>query len=237
MKLKYLLLCLIMVIPNITNAKEIYFKNDNNIVLTKKEYDYIVSRFDEDFPSIMTKNDYDNLIKDELINGKMQVITNNNDIMPIGTEHTTKSKSLKISKICFSSACSMSVTLDWLVSPNVRSYDVMGAYLMNTSLIGVPTTHVKTSEDSTSTTNYDSQSNGFGVSVKLFSGSSVKVYQYYDTKPTGTVYASYQHATSNVSLANSKKYTISRSGYGGVFLFNSSMIDIYDAMGGVSINL
>ena len=41
----------------------------------------------------------------------------------------------------------------------------------------------------------------------------------------------------NTSIVNSKKYTIDKSGYGHVFLFDDSVKSIYDAMGGVNISL
>ncbi len=132
---------------------------------------------------------------------------------------------------------SIVVTLNWIKIPSVRSYDVMGAYLKNTSLIGSVITHVKTDLDTVSIYDYDSQTNGFGVSFKLFDGNNVKIYQYYDTKAGGTIYASYQHAKEKTTLSESKKYTLSLGGYGRVFSFDSSVRDKYDAMGGVYINL
>lgn len=68
-------------------------------------------------------------------------------------------------------------------------------------------------------------------------GNNMVVSQYFRVETGGTVYGSYQHATANISLANSKKYTISRTGYGGVFLFNSPVRSYYDAMGGVNISV
>ena len=185
----------------------------------------------------MTKYDYDRLITQGLLSGKLKIVNNDNNILPLATEHTTKSKKIKITSVCDSISCSISVTVEWLTNPNVRSYDVIGAYLKNTSLIGIPTTHLKTFQGTTAKNDCDSQTNGFGVSLKLSNGNNVKIYQYFDVKPSGTVYASYQHAKSSISLTNSKKYTISNAGYGGVFLFDSSIKDIYDAMGGVYIHL
>ncbi len=66
---------------------------------------------------------------------------------------------------------------------------------------------------------------------------SITAVQYYTVSKAGSVYASYQHAISNISLTNSKKYTISRQGYGGVLLFDSSVNSYYDGMSGVNISL
>ena len=52
---------------------------------------------------------------------------------------------------------------------------------------------------------------------------------------SGTIYASYQHAKTNVTLATSKKYTIAQGGYGNVLLFDNNVQIKYDNMTGVSI--
>ena len=54
---------------------------------------------------------------------------------------------------------------------------------------------------------------------------------------SGTVYGSYQHATGYISLAQSKKYSIDLNGSGNVFLFDSSVDDYFDQMGGVWISM
>ena len=69
------------------------------------------------------------------------------------------------------------------------------------------------------------------------SGSNIIVSQSFSTTLGGTVYASYQHATSSISLASSKYYTISKSGYGKVFSFYNNMSSKYDGMGGVYIDV
>ena len=50
-------------------------------------------------------------------------------------------------------------------------------------------------------------------------------------------YATYQHATTNVSLATSKSYSFNSTGLGGVLKFNTSQIsNYYDGMEGVRTN-
>ena len=151
--------------------------------------------------------------------------------------HETTSKVLTIKSACVTN-CLITVTAEWKTSPKVRSYDVIGAYLDGISLKVAPQTYVENSSACSTSSEIVESSNGFGVSIKLISnGSNMVVTQYYTVSKGGSVYASYQHATSNITLANSKKYTISRSGYGGVFLFNSSVSSYYDGMGGVSISV
>lgn len=57
------------------------------------------------------------------------------------------------------------------------------------------------------------------------------------TSKWATVYASYQHAASNVTLAQSKAYNISHNGYGEVINFATAVENYYDGMQGVSIAL
>ena len=57
------------------------------------------------------------------------------------------------------------------------------------------------------------------------------------TSQYAKVYGSYQHAVYNVSLIDSKSYTISGAGLGYVFNFATAVEDLYDGMGGVDISL
>ena len=135
MKLKFLLLALILIIPNTVNASEIYFENNNGVSLTKKEYDYLVERFSENFLKIMTNNDYDNLVSDELLSGKMNVNTSIPTIMPLSESYyKTGSKYIKITSICSSINCSITVYVKWYNEPKVKSYDVIGAYFQNSRI-------------------------------------------------------------------------------------------------------
>lgn len=129
--------------------------------------------------------------------------------------------------------------MTWLINPSTRSYDVIGSRLSNVSLVsGTLSTKVTSSNGTQYFSNNMYYSNGFGTSVKLPEGASnIKVQQSFITSTGGTVYASYQHATSNVDLATSYLYTISSTGLGGVFSFYGSAYGKYDGMGGVDITL
>ena len=79
---------------------------------------------------------------------------------------------------------------------------------------------------------------GFGNTVKLpTSATSIMVQQNFEVQNSGTVYGSYQHATGYISLAQSKKYSIHYNGAGTVFLFDNSVNDYFDQMGGVYISM
>ncbi|MBQ7030849.1 MAG: hypothetical protein IJN13_00560 [Bacilli bacterium] len=220
------------------SAQENYYVNENNVALTKEEYEFITDMFFDGYQKSLTLDDYNNIfIDDKVIDSEItsQTLILNN--YSRATFHESPSKYFTIAKSCTSN-CLITLVAEWKKNPNVRSYDVIGAYFENVSLESSPITTATNSSSTNSSSEMVSNQNGFGVSVKLpTGGNNMVVSQYFRVSPGGTVYGSYQHATANISLANSKKYTLSRSGYGGVFLFDSSVRNYYDAMGGVSISV
>lgn len=235
---KKMLLFSIVFIFSISNvsASEYYYVNDKGVRLTEKEYDFISKMYYEGYQKYLTKEEYKVVFAEEINDD----ITSNtyieygNELH--GTSHSSASKSLTISESC-SDSCLIIVKASWLKSPTIRSYDLIGAYLDGVSLLNAPITSVVNSTNSTSTVDYDSFANGFGVSAKLIStGNDMQIMQTYRTTRGGHVYASYQHAKKEITLANSKQYTINYAGYGHVFLFNNMFIrEYYDGMGGVDI--
>lgn len=213
-------------------AFENYYQNENGVILSKEEYDFLSYMFWDGCQDLMTPKEYDDFIESNIMNGELGV-NFSDEILTRGTLVEDNSRTLKIAKSC-SSDCLVSVTMTWKGDPTIKSYDVMGAYLENTQLVNNP----KVVIGQTSYTDIQKFNNGFGVSMLL---------PKYDSKPVanqtfrvnkgGTVYASYQHAMRNISLADSKNYTLSRAGYGGVFKFSGNASSIYDKMSGVSISL
>lgn len=81
--------------------------------------------------------------------------------------------------------------------------------------------------------------NGAGISMNLVDAghefANLMAYSGYYTNDNITFYASYQHAQSDISVADSKKYNLSSSGLGGVINFtNASIRSKYDGMQGIS---
>lgn len=234
MKKKILVIMLLITLSFINagnvSAKETYYLNDNNVAFSKDEYDFLSNMFWDGCQDLFTVNNYDKFISSNIMNGIINVATNNK-IMPLGTLFEGGGRTLKIATSC-NSNCFVSVTLTWNGSLTIRSYDVMGAYLENTLLLTSPLTTVTNSSDTTLRKLY----NGFGVSLKLPSnGNNIIVNQNFRVSKGGHVYASYQHAKSSISLANSKNYTLSKSGYGRVFKFSGIAVNVYDQMSGVDI--
>ena len=127
----------------------------------------------------------------------------------------------------------------WKYVPKVKSYDVIGAMLSNTSVYGDGyVTIFKFDGTNHVCNNYVKNSDGIGCSYKLDSNATEEFYTYmsFDVYTGGLVYGSYQHATSSVTLSQSKNYSFNINGYGNVFLFNTTKArSSYDGMGGVSI--
>ena len=218
---------------------ESYYTNNNGVSLTEKEYNYVIDFYGDDYPSKMTAEDYNWIQKMDVNNRDYKIEKYyDNDTTTRSSYHQTSSKYLAISIAC-SSTCTVNILLKWLKNPNVRSYDVIGARFVNTSLIsGTASTRVSSSAGTSYYSNYQYFSNGFGNSVKLpSSATDIVIQQTFSVQNSGTVYGSYQHATGYISLEQSKKYSIDLNGSGNVFLFNSSVDDYFDQMGGVWINM
>ena len=224
----------IFIYSNNALAKEIYYTNKNNVSFTKEEYDFLNLMFWNGSQDLFTLNDYNKLIESNIMNGNI-TIKYSNEIMPLDVEHTSKAKSIKLATSC-NSDCLVSVTETWKENPTIKSYDVMGVRLSNTSLLNSPLTTIVSSNGLTISSNTKKLSNDFGESIDLSkTGNNIIISQVFKVSKGGHVYATYQHATKNISLTDSKNYNISNQGYGKVFEFKGTAIDIYDKSVGIDI--
>lgn len=144
----------------------------------------------------------------------------------------------------------MKFHVNWLLTPRVKSYDVSAMRVDDVTIqegsqkgMQIYGSNNNYSEISYSYngTNMVNQSNGFGISMNLVDAAtefqlSIEAIVV-STSKWATVYASYQHAASNVTLAQSKAYNISHNGYGEVINFATAVENYYDGMQGVSIAL
>lgn len=221
--------------PNKNN----YYENSNGVIVSKKEYQFIEDFYGIEYFDKMTMEDYEWIEDLDINKNKIEIKSIlNSDIMTFGTSTTQYGKNIKIVKSC-SSNCIIIVKCQWLLVPNVRSYDVIGARFSNTDLVSnTITTKVSSSSGVEYSNNLLRLTSGFGVSVKLPSaGTDIIVEQKYTVSARGKIYASYQHAQSNISLATSKLYTVTSNGYGGVFGFYGAALNVFDQMNGVDISL
>ncbi len=230
---------------NVNADEEIYYTNANNVSMTEDEYNYFVEMFSEEYPSLVTTEVYNRYLENGYFGQPIEKVVYDEDlafqqtITPYaeiqGTVHETTAKKLVLSKSCTSSFCAIAVTLTWKGQPNVKSWDVIGALLYgNVTLMDDPITDLTYSGGTISYNDPYFVGGGFGTSVKMqTSTTNMRIYQSYDVYGSGTVYASYQHATTSISKTNSKKYTVGYGGYGGVFHFYGAAEGVYDQMGGV----
>lgn len=220
-------------------SKEKYFENDNGVIFSKNEYDFISKIYWDGYQSLMTQEEYIEFkmlgVMDEQVKTKTLDYPKI-EILPLGTSITQASRTLKISKACTTS-CVLTVTLTWIQNPTVRSYDVMGAYLDGTTLIGTPSTTIVVGNNRSVVSDLTKTAKGIGSSFKLPSGSNLKITQTFRVNKGGHVYASYQHAMQTSTLAISKDYTFSKLGYGSVFDFSQNSKRYYDGMNGVDIEV
>lgn len=227
---------------NADSSDDIYYTNPNGISLTEKEYNYTKTMFNEHFLEIMNQEDYEFIKRSNVNDSEVEITIKEPDYIQSRTSSyvETQAKRLAISKSCTNGVCSVNLTNTWKYEPKVKSYDVIGAKFSNTTRYGNGyITVFKIDGTNYKCTEYVLKTDGIGCSYKLNSSASEEIYTYmsFDVNNTGgLVYGSYQHATSSVTLSQSKNYTFSLGGYGNVFLFNTTKAkDSYDGMGGVSM--
>lgn len=237
-------LCVFGITKNVY-AEEVYYTNPNGVELTREEYEFLTTFYNGVYPTIMTRDMYDRFVESDLINSEVEIISYtepqlpllNPGIPPTSQSHSTPYKTVQISSGCTTDKCYMDIQATWHVSPSVRSWDNIGAYLDGVNLISHDGTYVY----STSGINWYSNlktTNGVGNSVKLpDTGENIIVDMAFTVGRGGTVYGSYQHAMQTTTLANSQNYTLDILGYGAVFLYNGTAIGIYDGMNGVDIDV
>ena len=174
------------------------------------------------------------------LNDLQQIVVNdiNSSFSFYSSSHSTANKEIKLTKSCSGNECLVFLTVNWFSYPTVRSYDLLGIRLVNTSILqnissrmifgNMENIYVETRNDS----------NGNADTFKLPSGNEIiRFTKTFKVQKNGSVYASYQHAIRNISLVNSRRYTFASGGLRNVFSFDSAVGDYYDEMRGVSISL
>ena len=142
------------------------------------------------------------------------------------------------------------VYTQWLVTPATKSFDVTAMRFEDATIVegsqeGTQTYWANGEYDfvtySWNGTNIRKQSNGFGISMNLVNAGS-----YFETdiganikasNSNATVYGTYQHAVTNVTLEQSHSYNISHNGFGSVLNFATGVRGYYDGMQGVYVTL
>jgi hypothetical protein len=174
-----------------------------------------------------------------------------NNISTRATYHATSYKNIEITTSqTGTNSYFIYVTNNWLITPRVKSYDVIAMRVDDATISSGTQRGMQayTTNGITDVVNYSYQgtnmvlsSNGFGISMNLVDaaqGFTCEIQAIVTaTSQWATVYGSYQHAMTAVTLAKSKSYTISHNGYGKVINFATAVQNDYDNMQGVSIEL
>lgn len=234
------------------------FDENTIATLTQQQIDYHKNNSNlrkvENTRYIKTDDFYD--LNGNLINS-IETVVNENEalsfvkrqnegITTLSSSHETSMKKLTISLVTTHSVKTITITNTWLSIPSTKSYDVIGFRNGTGTSVSINSVSGYQNYDGNVISykmggdNYNSPRGGCGISMNivdsvsssLSNGMTVTIW---NNSTTYTAYGTYQHAQSNVTLSQSKKYTISASGLGSVLNFDNSVKGYYDGMQGVDI--
>lgn len=227
MKKVIIFLLTMLYIPFIVNAKEII--NENNVSMEEDIYSRLVELYSKNYIDNLSLEEYNYIMSVGLDNIEV-VSSKDNSYARSATAYDVKLTKVK-DDITF--------LVTWNRKPLVMSYDVIG-FRYNGTLKAKFISFLQQNKDNQGTSSVyylKSFNNGFGLSFPLLTSSSTEIIVKLQVSGSGTLYATYQHATKLISLSNSKKYTISEDGYGKVLKFDNSVKSTYDNKNGLSINI
>lgn len=240
-----------------------YYTNRNGVVMDEANYNNLVEKLTANYVEFMTQNEYNDL-KDhplDIVNQSDVIIdTVEYNGVPVDmiapcavsgslNVYQTASKKLSITIMNYgTNEYYVQASNEWLSIPKVRSFDVFamrpddGFTIHDTTQQGTQYYSSSSSADAIlyqyNGANTMRFSNGFGMSMNIVDNSNITTLlnvitaRVYGSK--GTVSASYQHATSTVTKAQSMDYFLNVNGLGGCIQFNQTAVyQKYDKMAGV----
>ena len=196
----------------------------------KTEYNQVTGAVNN---SEISKEEYDNVVEDTQVSRSTMIETSYKRIALALTKTTSTYAYFGFNAI-------------WKIMPKVRSFDVIGVRFSNLEVINATqggrqiydlngtTSYVQYNWNGTNIKNLD---NGFGISMNLLNSDVTYLECTIDSTLDvegypATLFASYQHAVEDVTLATSQNYSIG-VGLGNVFVFNNNIGSKYDGMQGV----
>ena len=232
-------------IQTMTNEDYENFKakniNINNLVKSEKYYKTVIDHLNNVVTNTeVTENEFNNY------NPNIQTLSVSNFV-----ETQYKKLSLTLSDN-HDGYGDIFVGLLWKMIPSTRAFDVIAVrYVGMTDVDGTQYGRQIWGTNGNYTyvnygwngTNINRQDNGFGISMNITNDSTINYLENYigsAVQFTGNFQwagASYQHATSNTTLAQSKSYTLAENGKNGVILFTGNIGEKYDNMPGVYCEL
>ena len=225
-------------IQTMTNEDYENFKakniNINNLVKSEKYYKTVIDHLNNVVTNTeVTENEFNNY------NPNVQTLSVSNFV-----ETQYKKLSLTLSDN-HNGYGDIFVGLLWKMIPSTRAFDVIAVrYVGMTDVDGTQWGRQIWGTNGNYTyvnygwngTNINRQDNGFGISMNITNDSTINYLENYigsAVKFNGNFQwagASYQHATSNTTLAQSKSYTLAENGKNGVILFTGNIGEKYDNM-------
>ena len=215
--------------------------NINNLVKSEKYYKTVIDHLNNVVTNTeVTENEFNNY------NPNVQTLSVSNFV-----ETQYKKLSLTLSDN-HNGYGDIFVGLLWKMIPSTRAFDVIAVrYVGMTDVDGTQYGRQIWGTNGNYTyvnygwngTNINRQDNGFGISMNITNDSTINYLENYigsAVEFTGNFQwagASYQHATSNTTLAQSKSYTLAEDGKNGVILFTGNIGSKYDNMPGVYCEL
>ena len=215
--------------------------NINNLVKSEKYYKTVIDHLNNVVTNTeVTENEFNNY------NPNIQTLSVSNFV-----ETQYKKLSLTLSDN-HNGYGEIFVGLLWKMIPSTRAFDVIAVrYVGMTDVDGTQYGRQIWGTNGNYTyvnygwngTNINRQDNGFGISMNITNDSTINYLENYiesSVQFTGNFQwagASYQHATSNTTLAQSKSYTLAEDGKNGVILFTGNIGSKYDNMPGVYCEL
>lgn len=215
--------------------------NINNLVKSEKYYKTVIDHLNNVVTNTeVTENEFNNY------NPNIQTLSVSNFV-----ETQYKKLSLTLSDN-HDGYGDIFVGLLWKMIPSTRSFDVIAVRYVGMSdvdgtqwgrQIWGTNGNYSYVEYGWNGTNINRQDNGFGISMNITNDSTINYLENYiesAVKFNGNFQwagASYQHATSNTTLAQSKSYTLAENGKNGVILFTGNIGEKYDNMPGVYCEL
>lgn len=241
---KTLLTIILMIACSISvSAKTI--TNYYGVEMEEEQYSKLIQIYNSDYVYFLTSEEYNDIKNHDLSKIEIKTITGNEYeqiIKPFSNIQTTEYKELKI----VNNSNVITLLLNWKKNPVIRSYDAMGIrYAFGVTLSSTPSFKqyytLNGARKSSSTASYNSGISGFGYSFLLSEGNanatSLSSSITFKINGNGTIYGTYQHATSNISSSDSSNFIISSNGLGNVLLYPSNITNKFDDMKGVNITI
>lgn len=238
LKIFYGIILGIMLFTKNVNAQEIFYQNDLGVTLSQQEYEFISNMYWDGYQEYLTITDYNEIKNMDLFDKPIEKSTKEIVDFPLtrGASVTSNLRTLTIAKSC-SDTCMVSLVNKWNGTPTIKSYDVFGVRVNGVSITDIKNALVSGQNYGKAYSNPKVYNNGFGFSVLVPNVGNVKTSVTFFTTKGGMIYGSYQHAMRNTSELVSKQYTIGAGGYGGVFNFTGSALNIYEDSPGVDIQV